>query len=324
MAHVEYVLDEKNPFACNHNKSCSETFVKHMHTACFSPSVRASSLVLLTISLAAFSVIEADGTGDEPKENSKPVNETAPPPLGQTKGWRLQFSGEYTHLDGKYDFDSDFLPYKVKGDRNGEIYGGTLSLGLPKWKETSWMTLSYRQGEIDGHNDYEGIPTRRTAFEADLTEFEIGYRSALKNFVGGVSFVYQNWENRESIPFFGRSEYDDNFYLFNFDFGPGWLWTFKSGLGLGLKASMGGGIGYADIGRQDAEGNGVLFDGFGAGSGFLQYAIKGRGFRGKIFVEGGYKGLLYYGLNSSEDENDETHFWRYYGPFAKVGMMFQF
>ena len=263
-----------------------------------------------------------DGSGD----SADPVpQDPVPQELGTTKGWRLQFSAEYTRLDGSYNFESDFLPYSVTGERDSDIYGGTVSLGLPRWKETSWMTLSYRMGEATGHNDYEGggFPTVRTPFDADLTEFEIGYRSALKTFVGGVSFVYQNWESRENIPWFGPVKYDDKFYLGTFDVGPGKLWTFKSGLALGLKGSIGGGLGYADIGRPDAEGDGFLMNGFGSGSALFQYALKGRGIRGRLYLEGGYKGMVYYALNAGEYA-DESHFWWYHGPFAKAGIMFLF
>ena len=291
-------------------------------------------MVIWLSSIALVTVVPLQGFSQEASKETPNVTERvgeergASVSLGATKGWRFQFSGDYTRVQGGgYDFDSDSLPYKVSGERDGDVFGGTFSLGAPKWKETSWFDFSYRSGELTGHNDYEqgGFPDVRSSIRADLTEVEVKFRTSLKDFVGGVSFLYQNWDTRERFAA-GASSYDDTFYLVNFDFGPGWLWTFENGIGLGIKTDIGVGIGYASLGRPDVLGDGILLDAFGSGSGFLQWAIKGRGYGAKLFLEAGIKGSLYYAAHSENDESElwESQLWHYYGPFAKAGIRLDF
>jgi hypothetical protein len=241
------------------------------------------------------------------------------------KGWRLQLSGDYFMADGNYDFESDQAPFDADSDLEGDVYGTTLSIGFPKWEHTSWLDLGYSRGDFDGDCNYSGYfmskwnPKSKVNMETD--EFMIRYRSTLWKGNVGVSFNYQTSETQERGSF-GTISYDRDFYLVNLDLGYAWHKAFNNGIDFGIKVGVGFGPGYATTSKVYSE-DGLLLDAYGSASAYVQYMLWQKATRGAIFLEGGYKGTLYWTYHGDEGF-DQTETWTYSGPFVRAGLRVTF
>lgn len=285
-------------------------------------------MVILGFSLSLAASVGQETASDESmtsgeiQETPKHVEGSV---LEKKDRWHIQVAADYTKLYGDFWLRSNFLPYDVDGDRDGDAYGAVFSVSLPSWTPSRWLEFWYRAGEVTGQNHYTdfftGASLGTTDIVSDLTEFGVSFRSTYgRRMAGGVSFQYQDWKTDETGV--GRLSYRDTLYLLNFDFGPHWQWRVGERVDLGIRLLFGAGLGYGQAGRPDVD-SGFAGDLFGTASGTFQWLAFGPSARTRIFAEAGVRGMFYY-IASGDYYASESQAWGYYGPFGKFGLRIRF
>lgn len=243
------------------------------------------------------------------------------------KGWRLQVAADYFSYFADFTFKGGGKYLDTEGTKEGDLLGATVSIGLPKWKDTSWLDFSYRAGDIDGNLNYDlspvggGIATTHVVTELD--EFEVRYRSVPKGFNWGIGALYQNWETTEQVTSgtFSAQKYSVTDYLANIYIGYAKIWPISVKVDFGLRGEVGGGAGYASTSRLGYDDN-FLMDAEGRVTAFARYWFSLGGVQCNVFGEFGVKGTLYFSPGSDETFKSESE--RFYGYFSKIGLSLMF
>lgn len=291
-----------------------------------------SAAVLMGISSLMAAQTASAQTAEVPKT---PESKEVTPPATEVglaeKGWRAQITGDWFYYTSTYQYAAMGDVPEISGDKVGSTYGATVSIGLPKWKDTSWLDFSYRSGDLKGDLSYES-PTAgfgTSEVKTDLSELELRWRTSTAKVSYGVGFIYQNWDSTENVNFVSPVRHEEvnssvNNYLVNVYLGTGHIWPIGDRFGIGLRADLGGGMGYQDNSGRDLE-DSFLLDATGSACGILKYSFPIFHSVGTAFAEGGYKGTYYYAVNTAQEggRGQWESQWLY-GPYVRLGLSFRF
>ncbi len=282
------------------------------------------SAAAMAVYLLSASAIDSAAQLQNPDTNST-TNMTV------SKSPRFMAAADYfdlrTAVSSKNSTTTDLLSGSDSAT-HGRLYGGTVGLYFGEDTDPDLgfgrdlLMFSYRQGTLNGQANYTSGAL--SDVKSKLVEDQVDFRQSFHNIYAGLSFLYQDWDSRETFlppnpPI--TDSFNNRAYSGLLILGGGHVWNpvHRFDLGFRLEGGLGGG---ATTGASVAGGTRIPHETFvllqgtavvSAGYRFLRRPV------GLIFVEGGGK-VSYYGASQDDSYLSETLF----GPYFRAGLRFDF